>query len=409
MRLKIFYGWWIVFACFVVSFYVGSVILFGFTAFFEPLVKEFGWSYTQVSFASSLRGLEMGILSPLIGFLVSRFGSRKLMLSGVITIGIGMILMGYIQSLPMFYGAMIFIAFGAGGCTSVVSMTAVARWFRKNIGKALAIMSSGFGASGLAIPGVVWIIDTCGWRMSFIILGLGMWIFGIPMALIIRDSPEQYGCLPDGASSDEPTVRDDYRDKTPSIKIGELLKEKYFLCLNFAEVIRFMLITSVMTHIMPYLSSIEMSRSTAGLVAAAIPLVSIPGRFAFGWLGDAFDKRYVTAMAFCFMAFGTFALAFAKTKLVMCLFLVFFSAGFGGISVLRGMILREYYDINAFGAMIGVLMGFGAAGGVIGPTLTGWVFDTFGNYQLVWIGFSVLPLLSIALILKTRPQRALKM
>jgi len=68
MRPKIFYGWWIVGACFFIAFYVSSVIFFGFTVFFEPLVQEFGWSYTQVSFASSLRGLEMGILSPVVGF-----------------------------------------------------------------------------------------------------------------------------------------------------------------------------------------------------------------------------------------------------------------------------------------------------------------------------------------------------
>ncbi|MBW2673767.1 MAG: MFS transporter [Deltaproteobacteria bacterium] len=158
MRVRIFYGWWIVGACFFIAFYVAGVLFYGFTIFFEPLVKEFGWSYTQVSFASSLRGMEMGIISPLIGFLVDRFGSRKLILIGVITVGLGLILMGFTQSLFMFYGAMVFVAFGGGGCTSVVTMTAVARWFRKNIGKALGIMSAGFGASGLMVPLIVWLV-----------------------------------------------------------------------------------------------------------------------------------------------------------------------------------------------------------------------------------------------------------
>lgn len=129
MRLKIFYGWWIVGACFLIAFYVSSVIFYGFTVFFEPLVREFGWSYTQVSFSSSLRGQEMGILSPLIGFFADRVGSRKLLLAGTVTVGIGLILLSYTQSLLMFYGAMGFIAFGAGGWASVVTMTAVARWF----------------------------------------------------------------------------------------------------------------------------------------------------------------------------------------------------------------------------------------------------------------------------------------
>jgi len=67
----IFYGWWIVAASFFIAFYVGGAMFYGFTAFFEPIVNEFGWSYTQVSIGISLRGVEMGILAPIIGFLVT--------------------------------------------------------------------------------------------------------------------------------------------------------------------------------------------------------------------------------------------------------------------------------------------------------------------------------------------------
>ncbi|MDD5723794.1 MAG: MFS transporter [Syntrophales bacterium] len=404
MQVRIFYGWWIVGACFFIAFYVSSVIFYGFTVFFEPLVKEFAWSYTQVSFASSLRGLEMGLLSPLIGFLVDRFGSRRLLLAGTITVGIGLILMSYTQSLVMFYVAMGFIAFGAGGCTSVVTMTAVARWFQKNIGKALGIMSAGFGASGLMLPLIVWLVDVYGWRTALIVLGLGMWLIGIPLALIVRDSPEQYGYLPDGASSDGPTIRDDSQAMDFSITIWEVLKDRSLLCLNLAEAIRFMVLASVVMHIMPHLSTMGIPRSTAGIIVAAVPLVSIIGRFALGWLGDVFDKRYITSLSFCLMSIGVFALTFVHTKPGLALFLLSFPAGFGGISVLRGTILREYYDARAFGTMMGVMMGYAALGGIIGPTLTGWVYDTFGNYQFVWLGFSNLLLLAIVLILKIGPR-----
>ena len=64
----IYYGWWIVLASFVVAFYVAGTVFYGFTAFIEPLASEFGWSYTQISLAASLRGLEMGLLAPFAGF-----------------------------------------------------------------------------------------------------------------------------------------------------------------------------------------------------------------------------------------------------------------------------------------------------------------------------------------------------
>jgi len=59
MFKNLYYGWWIVLACFIINLYVGGIIFFSFTAFFEPIQQEFGWSYTQISLASSLRGLEM--------------------------------------------------------------------------------------------------------------------------------------------------------------------------------------------------------------------------------------------------------------------------------------------------------------------------------------------------------------
>ncbi|MCG2778719.1 MAG: MFS transporter, partial [Desulfobacterales bacterium] len=128
MIKRIFYGWWIVLACFFIGLYVGGVVFYGFTAFFEPIREEFGWSYTQISFAASLRGLEMGFIAPLVGFLVDRFGSRKLILYGTITVGLGLIFLSLTQSLAMFYVSFLLVAFGAGGCTVVVTKKRHRTW-----------------------------------------------------------------------------------------------------------------------------------------------------------------------------------------------------------------------------------------------------------------------------------------
>ncbi len=403
MSRKIFYGWWIVLACFLTNLYVSSIVFFGFTAFLDPLVKEFGWSYTQVSFAASLRGLEMGILAPLVGFLADRFGSRKLIFSGVITVGFGLILLSLTRSLTMFYGSFILLAFGAGGCTSVVTMTAVANWFKKNVGIAFAVMASGFGASGLIVPLIVRLIDGYDWRTALIILGLGMWALGIPLSFVIRNKPEQYGYLPDGKLADGRISEHEIQHEKVEISFRKALKKRSFLYLNLAEVMRFMVLSAVVLHIMPYLGSMGMSRPTAGLVAAAIPLFSIIGTFGFGWLGDVFDKRYVIAVTFGFMGMGMLAFSHMQSKWAIYLFLFFFSPGFGGGSVLRGAILREYFGRDSFGKMIGILMGFASIGGIIGPTLAGWVFDTLGSYDFIWLVFAGCMSLGIILALRIKP------
>jgi MFS family permease len=399
---KIFYGWWIVLACFLITLYCGSIIFYGLTAFIEPLVREFGWSYTQVSFAASLRGMEMGIFAPLVGLLVDRFGSRKLIFSGVIVVGFGLILLSTTQSLAMFYGAFLLLALGGGGVASVVTITVVANWFKKKLGVALAVMMSGFGASGFLVPLIVQLIDIYGWRPTLMILGVGIWVLGIPLSVIIREKPEQYGYLPDGALSEDATPDRVIQDKEVEIAFKEGLKKKSFWYLNISETFRVITLTAVVTHIMPYLGSVGIPRTTAGLVAGAIPVVSILGRFGFGWLGDVVDKRYVMAAAISCVGLGMLAFNYIQVTWVVFLFLLLFAPGYGGSMVLRGTILREYFGRNSLGKMLGITMGCTSIGGLIGPTLAGWVFDTLGSYHLIWLLFSGLMWLAMGLILRMK-------
>ncbi|RPJ19702.1 MAG: MFS transporter [Desulfobacteraceae bacterium] len=404
MLSTIYYGWWVVLACFIINLYVGGIIFFSFTAFFEPIQREFGWSYTQISIATSLRGLEMGIFAPIVGFLVDRFGFRKLLLGGSVIIGIGLVVLSFTQSLLMFYLCFLLIALGAGGCTSVVTLTAVAVWFRKNVGLAMGIMASGFGAGGLIVPLVVFLIDACGWRLTLVILGAGMWLLGIPLSLIVRDRPEHVGLSPEGLGPESSqTTPEGERPVSTTGAFVEMIKRRSFLYLNIAETVRMMAVTAVVIHMMPYLSSLGIPRSTSGAVAAALPLVSIAGRFGFGWWGDRFDKRIVMAATFFMMSAGAFAFCYVHSTGILLLFLLLFAPGFGGSMVLRGSILQEYFGMAYFGKMIGIVMGSASIGGIIGPTLAGWAFDTIGSYTLVWYGLCGISGAAIFLIMKIKP------
>jgi MFS family permease len=405
MFKDLYYGWWVVTACFIINLYVGGVIFFGFTAFFEPIRQEFGWSYAQISFATSLRGLEMGILAPVVGFLVDRFGSRKLLFLGTITLGFGLISLSATHSLPMFYASFLLIALGGGGCTSVVTMTAVAHWFQKNVGVALGVMASGFGAGGLVVPLIVSLIYRYDWRITLIVLGFGMWAIGIPLSLLVRDRREN-----DRHSTDED------RPKATATEIGaedmevafrEGIKERTFIYLNVTEAIRMIAVTGVVTHVMPYLDSQGISRATAAVVASALPLASIAGRFGFGWLGDRFDKRHVLGATFLLMSGGVLLFSYAHNIMVLCLFVLLFSLGLGGSMVLRGAILREYFGKSSFGRMLGIIMGSASVGGILGPTLAGYAFDTLGSYIPVWVMFFALTMLGSFLVTRMRPIRTI--
>jgi MFS family permease len=302
-----------------------------------------------------------------------------------------------------FYGAFILMALGAGGCTSLVTMTVIANWFDRNVGKAMGVMVSGFGACGLLVPGVVWLIDAHGWRVSLFILGIGTWVLLLPLSFIIRDNPEDYGYVPDGIEVDEKVRQSNAHRSAPRISLREAIFQRNFLFVCFSETIRLTVLSAVMTHIMPYLGTIGMTRTAAGFIAAGVPLLSVSGRFGFGWLGDVLEKKLGMAMAFGLMAFGMIALCYSDKPGFIYVFLFFFANGFGGIAVLRGSIVREYYGRAYFGRLIGILMGFGSCGGIIGPTVAGWVFDRMESYFLIWLALSVLVGVAVLLVLCIKP------
>lgn len=399
----LYYGWWVVLASFMMALYVSGTLFFGFTAFFEPIVSEFGWSYTQVSLVVALRGLEMGIFAPLAGYLVDSYGSRKLVLAGSCIVGLGFVLLGLTRSLAMFYGAFLLLAFGAGGCTSVVLMTAVARWFRRRIGKALGIMACGYGAGGLLIPLLVWCIDTNGWRTTLVILGLLMWAMGIPLGWVIRDNPGPEADAEPETPPHMATMHPSHAVFAREMTFRSSFGDRSFWALNLAEALRMMVLMAVVTHLMPYLSSMGISRQQAGLVAAALPLVSIAGRFGFGWLADLHQKRLVMMAAYGFMLAGLAAFTQARSGWTLALFLVLFPPGFGGTMILRGAMLREHFGVGSFGKLLGITMGTASMGGMIGPPLAGWVFDTWGAYEPLWLVFCGLIGLGILIISTIRP------
>ena len=382
------------------AFYVSGTVMFGFTAFFEPIAKEFGWSYTQVSLAASLRGLELGIFAPVMGFLVDRFGARRLLFVGTLSIGFGFILLSLTSTLGMFYGAFILIGVGTSACTGTVLAPAVANWFRKDVGKALGVMSCGIGAGGILLPLITSLIDLYQWRTTFVILGLGMLLIGIPLSFLIRHRPEEYGYLPDGAALEEQKGTIQYQDKEVDLKTA--LRTRVFWHLSVAESIRIMTLTALITHIIPYLSSLGISRSRATLVATSIPLLSIIGRLGFGWLGDIFNKYKVITMLYVLGGFSILTFAYVNTTWLLIPFMILFPLSWGA-PPLRGAILRENFGRLALGSILGILGAVGTVARILGPVLAGWTYDTFGRYHFVWFFFTGAFAIAVILMLTISP------
>jgi len=407
---KVFYGWWIVGATFLIAIYTGGTVFFGFTVFFEPIANELGWSYAQISFAASIRGLEIGLLAPLSGILVDRWGSRKLVLSGIVITSLGLMLLSRAISLGMFYGAFALVALGVSACSSSVLVVAVANWFRRKMGIATGITVSGFGFGGLMIPIVVRLIDFYEWRMTMVILGLGLLVIGLPLSIVLRDKPEQYGEQPDG---EVVTTVMNNKDSPPletfeiDVSASRALRSRSFWHIELALLFQFVAMQTVITHVVPYLSSLGITRPISSLVATVLPVLSVGGRLGFGWLGDKFDKRRVTICSLILTSLGLICFEYISLGRVWLAtpFLLLFGIGFGSNVTMRGILLREYFGRRSFGTLLGFTMGILTLTSIAGPPLAGWVFDNWGSYHGVWLMFASLTIAGIIIVATMPPVR----
>ena len=390
---QIFYGWWIVASCFIIAMYMSGSVFYGFTAVFEPIAEEFGWSYTSISVAASIRGLEAGLLAPVAGIIVDRWGPRRLIFGGVICIGLGLLLLSQVHSIGMFYLAFILMSLGISSCGISVTVTTVANWFRRRVGLATGITICGYGAAGLLVPLMVGLVDAFDWRAAIAIMGAGMLVIGLPLSTLLRHKPEQYGYLPDGEESGR-AVFDKSSMKLPAreagITVRQAMKTRVFWIIVLAVMPQFIVVPAVITHVMPYLSSIGITRTTSGLVATTIPLLSIGGRFGFGWFADRYVAKRLATFALILLTLGLVCFEFVSLGWTWLLapFLVLLGFGYGGTNTMVGVLLRGHFGRGNFGTIMGFAWGILMLGTMTGPAIAGWVFDTQGSYQGIWIAMA---------------------
>lgn len=411
----IFYGWWIVIAGGLGMSITAGINFHGFSNFIIPLTSEFGWNRTTISGVFSLARMESGLLGPLEGWLVDRVGPRRLMLVGVPLMGIGYMLMSRVDSLAAFFFVYIFaITLGNSLGMSTPMAASVANWFNRKRGLAFGIMWSGVGLGGFFVPAVGWLIAVYDWRIASIIIGVFIIVMGVPIAALMRHRPEPYGYMPDGV---EPETDDDSAavrsrrapDLSQDFTAGEALMTSSFWYLTLSIAARSLVSGGVGLHLVPYFVDLGASDVFAATLAGAVGVLSIPGRFGLSAVSDYINRRYVMAASLFLMTIAIIFMARATSVTQVIPFLVLYAAAQGGISVIPQSLIAEYFGRRAYATIQGFRSTIQMVGIIIGPLISGYVFDTTGSYEWAFLGFGAATLVSLGLVLMmrapVRPQR----
>ena len=261
-------------------------------------------------------------------------------------------------------------------------------------------------------PILVLLINSYTWRNALVIAGIGTMVIGLPLSLVVRHRPEQYGYLPD---DDKPGDRVYLSADSGGVEAGrDLAAEEGFSvkqCLRTRTFWMLLLFTffpgfamsAIIVHEMPYLISVGISENMAAMTMVGITGCSLIGRLGFAWLGDIYDKRRLMAIAVAVQTIGVFIFASISSPWMIIPFLLTFGPGYGAPIPLMGAIQADYFGTKAFGSLRGLFSIGYALPGIVAPFFAGWIYDVQGSYRLAFYIFAGLCIFAIPAILSLRP------
>ena len=411
---RVFYGWWIVAVGITIAILNGAFYTYGFGVYYVPLLHELGASRAALGGVIGLARLEGGLIAPLAGWLIDRYGPRRLLYFGITIMGLCFILLSRITSLWMLYAVFLLIAtassFGGGRPINV----AVANWFIRKRARALGILLAGIGLGGSAVVIVGWLTETYGWRTAAIIAGLGYWFIGLPLVSLVHHRPEQLGLHPDGMPmpTTPTTSATPGRQEPLEVELTprQALRSPSFWLLAVAFASWSVTVTVVAVYHIPFLiEDMGASPVTAASLASITLLISVPGRIIFGWIGDMVNIRILLACTLLVQGIGVLTMSLIPSLEWAPLYMVLLGPAYGGSAALRQAIVAHFYGRRNFGTISGLLQFVDLPGTVMGPIFVGWMVDILDSYRFGIQSVALfLALGSAALFIARRPRMPLE-
>lgn len=405
----VFFGWWIVVGAFGIQLITNGLLMQAYGAYMTVLQADFGWSKTALAGAYSLQRVESGMLGPIQGWMVERFGPRNVMRVGIVMFGVGFMLFSQVNTLVTFYLVFLFMAIGAslGGFMTLTST--LVNWFIKRRSMAMGLAQTGMSVGGLIVPLVAWSLTANGWRETAFLSGILVLVIGLPIAQLMRARPEDHGEYPDGvrpvrsadgAQAVVPTSADEVTF-TPK----QAMRTRAFWLISLGHGFAVLVVSAIMVNLIVYLDEdLGYTLGQAALVVALMTTMQALGLLVGGFLGDRFNKRIIATCAMFGHCIALLVLAYASALWMVIFFAVVHGIAWGMRGPLMQAMRADYFGRKSFATIMGFSSLIVMLGMTTGPLFAAMMADRLGNYRL---GFTILALMagvgSIFFVLAKKP------
>jgi MFS family permease len=387
-------GWKIVLAGFfgvMVSF--ASVIPYTFGLFLKPLSVSFGWHREAISAGFSIAALTIAAASPGLGFLLDRFGPRKIILPCILIFSLVFASLALLTSrLTYFYLAFFLIGLVGNGTAYLGYSRAISTWFNRRRGLALAVMLAGGGCGAMLLPLVAQtVISNYGWRTAYAVLGGIALLIGFPLtACFVRERPvlnqPRHASVALGAS------------------VSSALRGRIFWVIAATVCLYAISVNGAIAHLSALLTDRGVTTQGAAYAVAVIGATGLLGRVLTGVFLDRFFGPRVSQAMLLLTVIGIVLLSVATTLTagLIAASLIGFSMGSEGD--ITPYLIGRYFGLKRFSTLYALTWTAYAVGGATGPIVVGRIFDTLGSYRPITMQLLALPALIPCLLMFLLPR-----
>lgn len=413
---KVHYSW-IILAVTFFSIIVAGIIRSSSGVFIDPFEIEFGWSRPVISFAFAVSLFLYGFSGPFMAAFVEVFGLKRMMLYSMLTLSTGLALTFVMQTqwqLILIWGVMIGV--GSGLFLTVLSTQIANRWFVKQRGLAVGILTASTATGQLILlPVLATIIDQYSWRYATGLIFILSLLILLLILLFMKDFPQDKGLLPYGQenndqSAEQPTLQQNpFKLALGTLMEGLRLKEFWLLAGSF-----FIcgLSTSglIGTHFISYCIGFGIPVVTAAAMLSFMGVFDLVGTTLSGWLSDRIDNRWLLFWYYALRGISLLFLPFALAQ-GSYVWLVIFSIFYGldwiaTVPPTIGLARREF-GLKKSTLMYGWIMAAHQVGAGVAAFGGGVIFKVFGSYQWAFIlagSMCVLASLFVIMLKKHQPK-----
>ena len=357
---------------FVVLFCIVGLALWGLPFYYDFMTRQFGWTRAQVTSGNALSKLAIGpIFGFFVGWIVDRYGARRLMMAGILMAGVALVGLGSISTLSMFYLFYVFNALGYVCGGPIPNQVLLSHWFDQSRGKAVGFAYLGIGVGGACVPWISHLLaERFGWQMALRVLGVFIVLVAMPMAWRLKELP--------------PSSLQALAGKGLEAKVA--FRSTAFYLLTLGSICSIAVVSATQQNLKLVLSlDRHYTQAETVRVLSLVLAFSIAGRLLIGWLADRYAKKYVMLLVYLLVAVAAPGLFLGRNHVLELGFAAVFGIALGADYMILPLMTAEIFGLRVLGRLMGVIVTAGGVAEAVAP----WLLNRIRDSAIGDIGLAV--------------------